>query len=923
VKHLAILFALLTTFFCSDIAVSDVSVPETAKQQTVGLSLNRSALYLIGGVYLADTSGNTMLVRAPSLADDSYVFIFPSGDGSAGQVLTTSGSSAGTTWGFISNAQIADAAGIEYDKLSLTDSIVNSDIDSAADIARSKLADGTASHVVINDAFGGMSSEQYLDKTRGGAGADMSSVTFPSTGTITTNDGAATIQNKVIDSSNAVTLAGATVEDYVDFDEVEEPEPPSAGTIRVFAQDDHELYTVDSEEVIRPLRIHPSLIASPSTATCWSETGSVFTDPVTTVDAGDLPSAKEGSAIQLSATDSGAESTHYVSCTFTTDVSHSGYAGVTFLQRPGSGFAANEWTISVYDNGGARQALNTDVSGVTYLPNLNAPIDVWWAALPATTYTVRFARVSGSGSAELNVAKVEAGPGLPPNKGAASTGWQSFTSSVTGGTKASSTVNDSGYWRQNGQNLEATYLYRHTNNAGAAATAVLEWSLPSVCTPDVSLVGANTSLGRAKAIGIAFATDSGGQATGYVSMYNATTFALNLGDSDTNATFVSNSYKPITGGVVSYGWTISVPCIEFRNNVVALPTTNNMPVNISAHRNSTDQTGVNPNNSYVQVLFNSVAENSTSGRGRNVGGGYDTSTSSFVVPPGGTGIYSINVTVATTGTNILNSAYALGIFKGATFGTASEMIQCDRKVPAASEPIFLQCVETLKLNAGDRIFVAFFAAGNHSSSTVTLNGGATKSGWSITRLTDENFRPIPGVPFAQNGVVGGLVSPLGVKGSPGTQATDPYVGYYTFDEITSATSTTTADTWVNTDMALTLSPGVYLMGYQAAVVTVSTDANITVPSNLDVYDGSAQVSGSISYIENPANFSASQNMTFNVARTFVVAPTASTTYTVRVRSGRTATGTASDGVTTVFGPNISGSLTNPDNSARIWALRIF
>lgn len=49
--------------------------------------------------------------------------------------------------------------------------IENADIKSAAAIARTKIANGTASHVVINDGSGTLSSEANLDVTRGGTGA--------------------------------------------------------------------------------------------------------------------------------------------------------------------------------------------------------------------------------------------------------------------------------------------------------------------------------------------------------------------------------------------------------------------------------------------------------------------------------------------------------------------------------------------------------------------------------------------------------------------------------------------------------------------------------------------------------------------------------------------------------------------------------
>jgi len=68
-------------------------------------------------------------------------------------------------------------------------SIVNADINASAAIARTKLANGTANQVVINDGSGVMSSEAQLATVRGGTGADTSG----STGFPTINAGAWTV----------------------------------------------------------------------------------------------------------------------------------------------------------------------------------------------------------------------------------------------------------------------------------------------------------------------------------------------------------------------------------------------------------------------------------------------------------------------------------------------------------------------------------------------------------------------------------------------------------------------------------------------------------------------------------------------------------------------------------------------------------
>jgi hypothetical protein len=65
-----------------------------------------------------------------------------------------------------------------------SDVIVDADVNSSAGIGRTKLASGTADHVVINNGSGLMSSEATLSKVRGGTAQDNSSVTFPSSGTV-------------------------------------------------------------------------------------------------------------------------------------------------------------------------------------------------------------------------------------------------------------------------------------------------------------------------------------------------------------------------------------------------------------------------------------------------------------------------------------------------------------------------------------------------------------------------------------------------------------------------------------------------------------------------------------------------------------------------------------------------------------------
>jgi hypothetical protein len=101
----------------------------------------------------------------------------------------------------IVNADINSAAAISYSKLVLSGQVSNSDLSPAAAIDRSKLASGNANWVLINSISGALSEEPYLSKSRGGAGQDQSSVTYPTAGTLVTTDATQTLTGKSLDGS--------------------------------------------------------------------------------------------------------------------------------------------------------------------------------------------------------------------------------------------------------------------------------------------------------------------------------------------------------------------------------------------------------------------------------------------------------------------------------------------------------------------------------------------------------------------------------------------------------------------------------------------------------------------------------------------------------------------------------------------------
>lgn len=157
-----------------------------------------------------------------------------------------------------------------------------------------------------------------------------------------------------------------------------------------------------------------NVVADPSTATNWSTTGS-GPAVATTTTAGDLPlGGVVESALQLSITGNAAEASNYAGYSWSMPEALKGKKlKVEFYLRPGSNFVDDEWTISVYE-GANRVNLSTDDSGVTYIPNADGKFTTTFDADDSTSYTVRFARVSGATAAVLNVANVIVGPGTQP-----------------------------------------------------------------------------------------------------------------------------------------------------------------------------------------------------------------------------------------------------------------------------------------------------------------------------------------------------------------------------------------------------------------------------------------------------------------------------------------------------------------------------
>lgn len=95
--------------------------------------------------------------------------------------------------------------------------------------SRTKIATSNANYVLINDGLGVMSGEAQLAKSRGGTGADNSSVTFPTSGTIPTLAGVGTFSNKTF-SGNTIFNASIIGSSFNDTTTTGAAQTLSAGT---------------------------------------------------------------------------------------------------------------------------------------------------------------------------------------------------------------------------------------------------------------------------------------------------------------------------------------------------------------------------------------------------------------------------------------------------------------------------------------------------------------------------------------------------------------------------------------------------------------------------------------------------------------------------------------------------------------------
>lgn len=373
-------------------------------------------------------------------------------------------------------------------------------------------------------------------------------------GTLLATSTTQTVTNKDIDGGTASNTSRLTVPQATKttLDGLTRKEATLA-----YANDSDKLY-VDNGTTLTEVGSGGSgeinMIKSPSDVVNWSETGTVFNgSPTTTSTAGDLPLAgTTDTAIKMTASGSATESGTYVSYTFTPgNALLSRKHKVEFWMRPGTGFATGEWTVSVYTTGGTRMPLSTDASAATLLPNFTGKFTTSFDADTTASYTLRFARTSGAGSAVLNVANVVVGPGIQP-QGAVVGDWVSTTFTPTITTNATTVASE--------RRIGDTAQYQiKTTFTGANTQGGVSFTLPTGRTIDTTKLRFNGATAGATPLrGHVLFRIGGVNYLGYI-VYDSTTAvsAYSIADNNTATSFLRSSNQFNTSTPVPTGITIA------------------------------------------------------------------------------------------------------------------------------------------------------------------------------------------------------------------------------------------------------------------------------------------------------------------------------------------------------------------------------
>ena len=196
------------------------------------------------------------------------------------------------------------------------------------------------------------------------------------------------------------------------------------------------------------------------------------------------------------------------------------------------------------------------------------------------TYELRLVVGESSQAFQVAVDSVIVGPDRT-TVGAAIGGWQPYdleiTSTGDAPSKANSPDRDQAYWRRVGDSMEITYVYYHTNSAGAVnGTGAYLFPLPDGYTIDANKIDVPNFVSATRGICGSSSFDNGtndtDSLTGTVNVYDSRHLLLN-GSHDTNrgipnASPSTPNFIGLQTSVCAFAFRATVPIAEWQTDVI-------------------------------------------------------------------------------------------------------------------------------------------------------------------------------------------------------------------------------------------------------------------------------------------------------------------------------------------------------------------
>ena len=334
---------------------------------------------------------------------------------------------------------------------------------------------------------------------------------------------------------------------------------------------------------------------------------------------------------------------------------------------------------------------------------------------------------TNANSYDLTICSAEEGLNFGPtqyNLGAVVTDWKDFT--PTGAWTTNTTY--TGSWKRVG---DTAFYDIKVSVSGAPNSATLSVNLPSGHIIDTAKIK-NSTANVDASIGHSTIWDNSGAiipgGVGYVNTTSVQPRDYRVDAIPAYSTAISEA-APITFAASDFvHLTFSAPILGWSSSTQMSDEGETRRVGVTAHRAGTDQTGVNPNNTTVQLTMTSTAL--TNGIGDdtharwNAGGYYDILISGKYRPSGSLFLLS---------TNIINGGvYSSRILVGASFATATEYASPDSRYGVTGQNMILKIDSAgLNLVAGDRVWIGLYGSGNNSASTLTLYGVKALTNFSL------------------------------------------------------------------------------------------------------------------------------------------------------------------------------------------------